>query len=190
MKKISVLLITALLVVALASCSGGTKEETTTSAPETTEQALPDVDLAIEKSQLADPDTFIAEMKGYGAEVSDMSDAGGGYIFTFSPDEHKKLLADKKSSTEKAFDEVKNKEDSYIEKIEFNENFKDVKVFVNREKYDMAESKNLEYSLAVKALAYQLYTGGWQSTFVKVVYSDTEELVQSFSLPAEISFAQ
>lgn len=192
MKKISLLLVLLLTSGLLSACGGsegGSETAATTEPPKTTEERLPDVKLTFEKEQLADEQAFITEMEQYGAEVVDMSDAGGGYICTFGNDEYKKLLDDKHAAALKSFKEIEASETGYIEKIEYNEDFRDLQLYVNREKYDSADSKFSEYSVAAKALAYQLYLGEVQRTFVKVYYSDTEEAITSFSVPmsAEIS---
>ena len=40
--------------------------------------------------------------------------------------------------------------------------------------------------IAAKALAYQMYLGEEQGTYVEVIYSGTDEFIYSFSLPMSL----
>ena len=190
MKKVLALALVAALLL-LASCAGGgNAEETTTASPETTEKASEDVKITMSKASLADPEKYVSDMEGYGAEVADMSDAGGGYIVTFSREEYEDFLKARRAVTEKALKDIEADESNYIEKIEFTEDFRDLKILVNREAYNIAENKSFEYVAGTNVIAYQKYVGIWQNTFVKVYYSDNEEQVTSFNIPFEISMEQ
>ena len=191
MKKLSLLLALLLVVGSLCACgnAGGTSPTTTTKAPETTEEQLPDVTLAFQKDQIADEAIFVGELEKYGGEVVDMSDAGGGYMCTFTNDEYKRLMTDKHAATVKALKEYENTETGYIERIVYNEDFRDLNLYVNREKYDSADADFTVYAVSAQVLAYKIYLGEGQRTFVKVFYADTEEEITSFSMPMNIELS-
>ncbi len=158
-----------------------TTENQTTTA-ETTEEKLSDVTISIKKDSVVDSEDFIQGMKAYGAEVSNKEESDSLY-FTFSSDEYKKLLDDKHKECVDKFKEFEDDQNNYVEKVEFDENFRNLTISVNKELYDVTDSTVREYAVAATALSYQLYINEAQHTNVKLVYSETKEEVSAFSLP-------
>ncbi len=189
MKKISLLLVIIMVVAIFSSCQGNNLQPSKDDS-QTTESSLPDVKIAIDSASISDPETFISDMEKYGAEVQDMTAAGGGYIFVFSAEEHKKLLADKQASIVEKFKSYESDEESYVEKIEYTDNFRDLVIYVNRDLYDSTSATFVNYSIGANALVYQLYLGEGQHTFVKIIYSDNEETAETFNLPMNIESVQ
>ncbi len=190
MKKI--LLITTLVLVISLLTACGTK--TPVDTPDTTESTTVEttesfVKIGVQKASLADSESFVQSMKEYGAEVSDMSDAEG-YWFTFSVTEHEKLLKDKYAETIKKFKEYEENEEHYIDTIEYDDDFRNLTFNVDKDLYDSNANGTSDIVIAATALAYQLYLEDGQKTFVKVVYSDTEEVVSTFTLPMNLSIEQ
>ena len=181
MKKIALILSLILLISLLSAC--GTEDElpADTTVTNSTTQAQ-NVEIEISKDTLAEAEEFLKNMESYGAEVKDEADSNS-YILTFSAEEHQKLLDDKYAETIKAFKEFENDQNNYVEKVEFDNNFRNITISVNRELYDVISSEVREYAVGAKALAYQLYANEEQHTNIKIVYSETEELVGEFEMP-------
>lgn len=188
MKKFA-FLIALVLVVSLFSACGSEIDvaDTTQAVPETTEEQL--VRVSVSKSVLEDSEAFIKSMKKYGAEVNDINGADG-YLFVFSKTEHKKLLEDKFNETVKKFAEYEDDENHYIDNIEYDEDFRNMTFYVDREIYDSTGSATGNIVVASSALSYQIYLEDGQKTNVKVVYSDNEEVVTTFFLPMNLSVEQ
>ncbi len=183
MKKLSLLLCLALVVCLFAGCSTESGNDTTTEPPvETTEGSASDVTISIKKDSIVDTDDFVKTMEGYGADVDNKEDADS-ISFTFSSDEYKKLLDGKHKECVDKFKEFENNQEHYIDKVEFDENFRNLTMSVNKELYDADTTKSDDYIVAATALSYQLYINEAQYTNVKVVYTGTEEVVSTFSLP-------
>ncbi|MGN1316497.1 MAG: hypothetical protein ACI4VW_05465 [Acutalibacteraceae bacterium] len=197
MKKLSLLLTLVLVVSLLTACgttntSGETtnteetKAETTVKETKTDEQ---NVRIAVDKSNLADEESFINSMKEYGAEVNSIEGANG-YLLVFSKSEHEKLLEDKHKATVEKFKKYENDESSYIDSVEYDEDFRNLKLFVNKEKYEESGSTTGNVVIASAALSYQMFLEDGQKISVQVIYADTEEVVSTFTLPMDLTMAQ
>lgn len=193
MKKVS-LLISILLIVSLFTACGTQKVSDTTETSKTTtvettakEEAI--VRIAVDKSALADSESFIQSMKDYGAEVNDISGADG-YLLVFSKSEHEKLLQDKYDETVKKFKEYEDNEEHYVDSVEYDEDFRNLKIYVDKELYDTTANTTSDIVVAAVALSYQIYLEDGQKTNVEVIYSGTEEVVSTFMLPMNLSVAQ
>lgn len=193
MKKVA-LIITLALVVSLFTACGvadtlDATEKSDNTTVETTKKDEDIVRIAVEKSLLADADTFVQNMKDYGAEVNDYSEIDG-YLLVFSKAEHEKLLKDKYTEAVNKLKEYEDNAEHYIDTIEYDEDFRNMTFYVDRELYDSTGSTTGNIVVASSALSYQIYLEDGQKTNVKVVYSDTEEEVTSFFLPMNLSIEQ
>lgn len=184
MKRISLILSLVLLISLLSAC--GTKDNSADDTDVANSTTLAqDVELEISKDTLADADEFLNNMESYGADVKDNAD-GNSYIFTFSVEEHKKLLDEKYAEVTKAFKDFEADENHYIDAVEYDEDFRNLVFNVNKDLYDSDKDATNNILIAAKALSYQMYLGTGQKTNVKVVYSGTEEVVSEFSLPMNL----
>ncbi len=183
MKKFLVLVLT-ISVLMLCSCSSDADNSSTTTEEASSGQTVY-VEFTVEKGSLSDEASFVSEMEGYGAEVTDLTDENALSV-KLSEADYNTLLSDKSSVTVKAFRDYETAEDNYVEKIEYDEDFRNMKFYVNREGYDAEGASVNEYLLAAKALAYQIYLPEGQDTYVEVIYSDTEEVATTFSLPLQL----
>lgn len=194
MRVISVLLVLILSLTLFSACNTKTEnsnENTTenqTSSVETTsgEDA---VRIGVDKKNLADPESFIDNMKKYGAEVRDLTDAGG-YLLLFSDEEHKKLLDDKKADVLKKFKDYEENQEHYVESIEYDEDFRNMKVYVNKELYSKTGTTTGNVIVASAVLSYQMFLESGQKTNVEVIYDGTEEVVSKFTLPMNLNISQ
>lgn len=194
MKKISLIITAFVLVALLASCSDGktdntTTQKATTSSVETTEKKENIVRIAVDKSNLEDPEAFAKEMEEYGAEVQDITGTNG-YLLLFSREEHKKLLDEKKNDAIEKFKEYEDNEEHYVDSIEYDDDFRNLKIYVNKEMYEKTGSTTGNIVVASSALAYQMYLEQGQRTSVSVIYSETQEVVSTFTLPMNLNVAQ
>ena len=78
MKKLSLIVLCLLAFVVLLSSCGSNGENSTESTTDniTTEAKSENVIIEIEKSGLADIDSFSDDLKAYGAEITDSEDGG------------------------------------------------------------------------------------------------------------------
>lgn len=189
MRKILLILTVVLVVACFASC-GNSNNDTTTQPPETTEattvEAQEDVVIKISKKNLTDAESFKKEMESFGAKSEDLSDEEA-FEFTFSKADHDKLLKAKFDETVNEFKKYEEDSEHYIDKIEYDEDFRNMTFNVNKSLYEASGNTTTNYVVAARALSYQLYLEDGQKTNVKVVYSDTEEVVSTFTLPMTFS---
>lgn len=194
MKRISIILLLSLALVMLTACGSNvadSSEQTTDNVVTTEGSASADdvVKIGINKDSLADPVAFVSSMEDYGAEVKDMTDAGG-YILIFSKEEHKKLLNDKKSEALKTFKEYEENSEHYVDSIEFDDDFRNLKLYVDKDKYSSSATATSDIIVASAALAYQMFLEDGQKTVVEVMYSGTDEVISTFVLPMNLSYEQ
>lgn len=194
MKRISIILLLSLALVMLTACGSNvadSSEKTTDNVVTTEGSASADdvVKIGINKDSLADPVAFVSSMEEYGAEVKDMTDAGG-YILIFSKEEHKKLLNDKKSEALKTFKEYEENSEHYVDSIEFDDDFRNLKLYVDKDKYSSSATATSDIIVASAALAYQMFLEDGQKTVVEVMYSGTDEVISTFVLPMNLSYEQ
>ena len=181
MKKISLLLSLVLIASLFSACgSGDNTSADTTVTDETSQEQL--VEIKVAKDSLADVDEFLGNMKSYGAEAKDSAD-GNSYVLTFTGEEHKKLLDDKRAEITKAFKGYEEDENHYIDSIEYDEDFRNLVFNVNKDLYNASTDETNNILIAAKVLIYQMYLGVEQKADVKVVYTGTEEEVKTFTLP-------
>ena len=185
MKKLSLLLCLVLVVGLLAGCGTESGNDDTTT-PATTEEKAADVTITVKKETVVEVDEFVKDMESFGAEVKN-EENDDSLFFTFSDTEYKKLLDAKKKECLDNFKVVEEDPDNYVEKIEYDDNFRNITISVNKEMYDVIDSMTSEYAVAANALAYQIYINENQYTDVSVVYTGTETVVSSFSLPVNIN---
>lgn len=192
MKKIALIVTFALFVSLFSGCSTQENvEETTTKTSETTIQTTEEknVKISIKKESLAEPESFVDSMKAYGAKVKE-SEKSDEYTFVFSKSEHKELLKDKYDETIEKFKKYEDDPEHYIDTIEYDDDFRNLTLYVNKDLYDNGANSTSNMVIAATALAYQIYLESGQKTNVKVIYSGTEEIISQFVLPMNLSVAQ
>ncbi len=192
MKKLT-LIITLLFIVSLFTACGtqntADDTETTETTVETTAEITEEqnVEIELSKDALSDPESVLNDMKAYGAEVEENDNL---YVFVFSKAEHQKLLDDKYAETTKKFKDYEDDETHYIDTIEYDEDFRNLVFKVNRDLYDASTNSMNNIVIAATALSYQMYLGTGQKTNVKVIYSETEEVISIFTLPMNLTTEQ
>lgn len=182
MKKLALFLALLVFVCSLCACGGSTEEPTETTAPETTTD---EVVIRIRKDLIVDTDEFKTDMQKYeGVSVSESDEL---ILLTMNSASYDKLVEAKHEEAVKAYDALKTQEGSFVDNIVYDENFRDVKVYVNREKYDAVSHNSMEYvTYAANALVYQMYLPNGQQCKVQMIYADTEEVIGTTTLPNQV----
>lgn len=179
MKKIALVLAVLMFFCALVSCNKDVEEPTTT---ETTQAQPENVTIHIKKD-LVDEVSFltsISEFEGIKVTSDDTF-----HILTMSQGTYVTFLKAKAKEVYDMFDEII-AAGSFVEDITYNENFRTIKVIVNREGFD-ALSKEAQrvqlMTIGAYAMSYQMFLEDGQKTNVIAVYSDTEEEAMLMTLP-------
>lgn len=179
MKKIALLLAVLMVLCAFVSCDKTTEEPTTT---ETT-QAQPENVVIHIKKDLVDETTFlvsISEFEGISVASDDTF-----HILTMSQGTYVTFLKAKAQEVYDMFDEII-AAGSFVENIDYNENFRTIKVIVDRDGFD-AIGKDTQrvqlMTIGAYAMSYQMFLEEGQKTTVMAIYSDTEEEAMVMSLP-------
>lgn len=182
MKKLALFFALLVVVCSLCACGGSTEEPTETTAPETTTD---EVVIRIRKDLIVDTDEFKTDMQKYeGVSVSETDEL---ILLTMNSASYDKLVEAKHEEAVKAYDALKTQEGSFVDNIVYDENFRDVKVYVNREKYDAVSHNSMEYvTYAANALVYQMYLPNGQQCKVQMIYADTEEVIGTTTLPNQV----
>jgi hypothetical protein len=182
MKKIALLLALLLIVGSLCACGGNTEDPTESTAPETTTD---EVAIRIRKELIVDIEQFKVDMQAYeGVAVTETDEL---LLLTMNSASYDKLVQAEHDKAVKAYEALKTQEGSFVENIVYDTNFRNVKVYVNREKYDSANHNSMEYvTYAANALVYQMYLPNGQQCTVQMIYSDTEEVIGTTTLPNQI----
>ncbi len=189
MKKLSLVLCLLACVVLLSSCGSDAASDSTDNST-TTEAVNETVIIEIEKLNIADEATFSDDLKAYGAEITDSED-GEKIVCEFTKKEYDILIQDKREETVKAFEDLENNAESYVEKVEYDDDFRNLKIYVNKEAYDKKASASAlgntfnDYAIGAKAVAFQIYLKDGQRTITEIYYTGAEEPISRFILPPE-----
>ena len=87
------------------------------------------------------------------------------------------------------FDEIKKNSENYVTEIEYNEDFRNIKVIADREKLPEGSISMLDdtvLKIISQAMAYQIYTVEGQKLKITIICSDNEEVVFQSDFPIVI----
>lgn len=190
MRKTALLLFVVAVILLFGAC-GNTEEahgnmspsENTESQSETGSE---NVVVSVNKDLVADEVTFLTDISEIGGITSTTND--NFYVLTMSRESYKNLL---KAKSQEVIEEYKllSQKGEYIEDIDYSEDFREIKIYVNREKYEAVDSASHQMQLitvGAKAMSYQMFLTEGQKTVVSAVYSDTEEIALTLALPIEM----
>ncbi len=183
MKKVALILAVLMVICALASCDKAAEEPATTT--EVAETQPENVVIHIKKD-LVDETTFITSISEFEG-ISVASDETF-HILTMSQGTYVTFLKAKAQDVYDMFDDII-AQGSFIEDITYDENFRTVKVMVDREGFD-AIGKDTQrvqlMTIGAYAMSYQMFLEEGQKTTVIAVYSDTEEEAMVMTLPITV----
>ena len=180
MKKLALILAVVMVLCAFVSCDKAAEEPATTT--EVAETQPENVVIHIKKD-LVDETTFITSISEFEG-ISVASDETF-HILTMSQDTYVTFLKAKAQDVYDMFDDIV-AQGSFIEDITYNEDFRIVKVMVNRDGFD-AIGKDTQrvqlMTIGAYAMSYQMFLEDGQKTTVMAVYSDTDEEAMVMTLP-------
>ncbi len=111
------------------------------------------------------------------------------YTLQMTETAYKKLKEVKSKEVLNGFDEIKNNTENYVTDIEYDDDFRNIKVIADREKIPEG-SINFLNDTVIKvishAMAYQIYTVDGQKLKITVICSDNEEVVFESEFPIVI----
>ena len=99
---------------------------------------------------------------------------------------YKKLREVKSKDVLQGFDEIKNNSENYVTEIEYDEDFRNLKVTADREKIPEEGISFIDDTVIAvisEAMAYQIYTVDGQKLKISVICSDNEEVVFESEFP-------
>ena len=187
MKRIlSIFLMVILAVTAFAACGKGTDEPatTTTAAPTSIVVKIPVSSLAEDFSE----EDFYKKLDGIEGIFHTKNTETNEYTLQMTEEAYEKLKSLESKVVLAAFEEKKNNTENYIIDIEYNEDFRNVKVIADREKLpeDFNFLDDTLISIVADAMAYQIYTTMGQKVTINVVTSDDNTEILKATFPVVI----
>ncbi|MBO5064737.1 MAG: hypothetical protein J6D06_01315 [Clostridia bacterium] len=184
MKKVSLVLALVLLLTTFVGCGDKTEVESTTQTVSETAEDV--VTISVNKSLVADETEFLTDISEF--EGVSVSNDDNFYVLTMSQDTYVAFLKIKAQLVYDSFNDIVEK-GSFVEKIEHGEDFRTIKVFVNRTGFDAIgkETQRLQLiTIGAYAMSYQMFLTEGQKTTVTAVYSDTNEEAMLITLPITV----
>jgi hypothetical protein len=111
------------------------------------------------------------------------------YTLQMTEAAYKKLKDVKSKEVLNGFDEIKKNSENYVTEIEYNEDFRNIKVIADREKLPEGSISMLDdtvLKIISQAMAYQIYTVEGQRVNITVINSESEEVLKTVSYPVVI----
>ena len=111
------------------------------------------------------------------------------YTLQMTEEAYKKLKVIKSKDTKNGFDEIKNDTENYVTDIEYDNDFRNIKVIADRDKLpegSISIFDDVVLKIVSQAMAYQIYTVEGQSAKISVVASDDNEVIYETSFPIVI----
>ena len=184
MKKISLILVLVILLTTFAACGDNSEIETTTQPVSETQTDV--VTVSVNKELVADETMFLTDISEFdGITVANNDNF---YVLTMSQDTYVTFLKSKAQSVYASFDEIIAK-GSFVKDISYNEDFRAIKVIVERNAFDAIgkDTQRLQLiTIGAYAMSYQMFLTEGQKTTVTAVYSDTQEEAMLISLPITV----
>ncbi len=175
----------------LSGCSS--KKDADTTAPTTTEaQSEKSITLTIGRNAFSDDfdeAAFYAGLDDIGGVSYSKDESTSVYILIMSETSYNYLRKVKSREVTDAFEKVIADTTNYVENIKYNDDFREITIYADRDKFPAKSVNTLEITavtVAASAMAYQIYTIDGQNTNVKVLYSDTSEVATQFMLPMSL----
>lgn len=168
MRRWMYILLAALVMMVLASCSSNEQEKNTSdkTAEKTEEQGVT-VDKGLLNVELTLPatmfegeniDSIIADAKKEGIKVTKNED--GSLTYKMSRAQHKKMMKEMEKSIIESIEETKTSEDYVsIKDITYNHSFTEFTMVVDKKSYENSMDGFAAFGLGMQGAFYQLYNG-------------------------------
>lgn len=189
MKKIlALVLVLSMTFVVFAGCSKAPEKETES----TTQQNSSNVTIKISGDTFAED---FSEIEFYEALDSiegifhTKNTETNEYTLQMTEEAYKKLKAVKSKEVLNGFEEIKSNAENYVTEIEYDDDFRNIKVTADREKLpegSISILDNTVLKIISYAMAYQIYTVDGQKLKITVICSDNEEVVFQSDFPIVI----
>lgn len=130
-----------------------------------------------------DEETFLKEMKEYDAKVIQTND-GAKYSVAFSESQYNKYMTDKYNQVSVYYNSIKDDDDEYevIKKVEFDENFRNLKIYINKELWEVM-AYDCTKGVASQAYSYQMFLEDGIGVNIEVINNKTNNVYYSYTLP-------
>lgn len=192
MKKIIVLLLTVAILLCFASCSSGEtteKEKTSTNSATTTTEIVDENLLTVEitvPASMFDEDNqqsneLSEEQKEQGFKSAQVNE-DGSVTYTMSKAAFKDYKENLKATVEDTFNNL-GSEYSFIQKVDYDNNFSVVKLYVDEATYSQGFNFMCVMAVGYSANMYQAYTNEEISCTVEVYNNANGELIESATYP-------
>ncbi|MCR4563915.1 MAG: hypothetical protein K5755_04705 [Clostridiales bacterium] len=200
MKKIIAVLLVFVMLFVMSSCSLIDKvlpskqgDNTTTPTEKQTEMVdenLIDVDFTIPASMFTEEnpatDVLTEEQKAQGFKKA-VVNADGSVTYTMSKKAYRELQESIRSQTRESLESFKT-DYPCIRSLEYDDNFTNVNVFVNRSEYEGGFNFMLAFGVGMVCQVCQVYTGVSQdqrSVDVNIIDVDTNESINTAHYPVQ-----
>ncbi len=186
MKRIlSLILVFSMCFVVFSGCNKTPEEETES----TTNAASSNVTIKISGDKFAED---FSEIEFY--EVLDSIEGvfhtknteTNEYTIQMTETAYKKLRDVKSKEVLSGFEEIKKSTENYVTDIEYDEDFRNIKVIAERDKIpdgSISLFDNTVINIISEAMVYQIYTVDGQKLKITVICSDNEEVVFESEFP-------
>lgn len=183
-KLISVFCVLLATFLVLVGCS---KEPVKESNPTTDSNQVTST-LVINRENFSedfDEEIFYKTLNGIEGIFYTKNSETNEYILRMTNDAYNELKEIKSKDVIAEFDKLINDTENYVTDIKYDDDFRTVDIFVDREKTpeQLSDFDNVILSVMGSAMAYQIYTIEGQSVIINIIYSDNNETFKTVSFP-------
>ena len=194
-KSLLLLLVMAICCSAFFGCSAKTPSQENINSTEplsTTEAQKAEYTVIIDGTRFSDEKT-IQEFEMTLSSISGIfytkNNETNQYTLNMTETAYAELKELKSKDVTAKFTELINDSENYITDIKYDDDFRNVTVYADREKIPQISIESVDINIVTIAgitLLYQMYTVEGESLKITTVYSDTEEVVKVDSFPMVI----
>ena len=187
-KYLSLLLIVSVLLTAFVGCSKSPEISETES---TTKAEAASVKLVIDGNKFSedfDETAFYEELDAIEGLFHTKNNETNEYTLTMTESAFKDLKTKKSKPVIETYASVKEDAENFVTDIKYDEDFRNVKVYAEKEKVPQEFSDYDATLLKIMgtAMAYQIYTLEGQSVNITVLSADSGEILKTVSYPVVI----
>lgn len=146
------------------------------------------VDITLPESLVGDMSDFNEQeyLSGNDGIKSAKLNADGSMTLNMTKKKHNELLDDLRKNLDETFGElIESEETPYIKKIDYTKDYREVKIIVDKEKYENAFDLT-PFLIGMTTGIYQLYSGQEYHTNIIILDLETREEIYSVNYPEDI----
>ncbi|MGN0526489.1 MAG: hypothetical protein ACI4IF_03565 [Acutalibacteraceae bacterium] len=187
MKKTVLVLCLLIILSAFTACAdkeAEKKKEPTTAETTVTTEKAEKIQIIVKKSEVSNPDDFKSDIESFGGIVSE-DGAEDAFGITFTQEQYNNLLNSKRQGVKDKYETLLNDPESGITALDYDDDFRVVKVAVNKDIYskNQGEVTNKLFDLAAYGLSYQFYINENKRVRIVASFEGEEEPFYEFALP-------